>query len=211
MPNPSLTELVVVLDRSGSMSTIKNDMIGGYRQFMQEQAAVPGECVVSLYMFDNEYQTVFEETPVRGAGELPLSPRGATALLDAMGTTILRAGLRFSRKTEDKRPGKVVFLVITDGMENASKEFTREQIRQMVEEQQAKHAWQFVYMAANVDAFATGAAMGVRGQSSRGYEANAQGVARAYKAASSAIGKYRSAGPSGQSVGVVFDDDDSKP
>lgn len=200
MPNSQLTEIVIVMDRSGSMSPIAKDMEGGVELLLTEQAKVPGECRFTLVQFDSTNQvtnieTVYESVPVAlfaGAGRISLVPRGMTPLNDAVGHTIRRTGERYAAFPDDRRPGKVIFVIITDGDENSSKVFTTAQVQAMVKHQTDVYQWQFVFLGANVDAFAEGEVRGVRRASTANYTANASGVRAAFVAASDSTVRYRS-------------------
>jgi hypothetical protein len=193
MTNPNLTEVVFLIDRSGSMVSIADDMIGGMKTFVEDQKKLPDPCVVSVYQFDQEYQMVFEERPLPEVPELVLEPRGSTALLDAMGRTINAVGIRLNAKLEQQRPGKLVFVVVTDGFENASHEFTKLQVKDMVEKQKTDYNWQFAFMGANIDSFAEAGGIGIGGSTTMNYAASAQGVASAYDTFSRSVKAYRSA------------------
>ena len=212
MPNNELCEIAIILDRSGSMASIKEDMEGGFKTFMEEQRLVPSPCVVSLYQFDNDMNVVFEERPLADVADLVLAPRGGTALYDAMGQVIVMMGERLAKKPEQERPGKVVVLVITDGQENASKEYAAASVKNMVTEQREKYNWQFAFLGANIDSFDVGGHLGVAATSTANYEANARGVRQGYQVSGQAVRSYRSGrGASGQSVhGVDFTSEEEK-
>lgn len=193
MPNPNLCEIAILLDRSGSMASICEDMEGGFKTFIEEQRKIPDPCVVSLYQFDSIYEEVFVEKPLSEVTTLGLVPRSATALLDAMGRMIVSMGVRLAAKPEEKRPGKVIVLVITDGQENASREFTRDKIKSMVETQTNVYNWQFAFLGANMDAFDEASSIGISGAAVMNYVADAQGVQNMYSGTSSAVQNYRSA------------------
>lgn len=211
MTDKNLTEIAIILDRSGSMQTIREDMIGGYAAFMGAQAALPGRCVVSLYHFDHEFETVYEERPVGDVPRLVLEPRGNTALLDACGRALALIGKRLRKKPDHARPSKVVVLVITDGHENASREYAPEDIRRMFEHQHAKYGWQFAYLGANVDAFAVARDLGIR--TSGGYRPTSAGVHAMYGAVGNAVTSYRSGGQalSSQDLDTCDKSDEVKP
>lgn len=163
MTRSDLTHLYFLLDRSGSMQSIKADTEGGFEAFISEQrAAVGGECRVTLAQFDNAYELVYRDLPLAEVPPLVLAPRGSTALLDAMGRLITDAGTALAAVPEDQRPGTVVVAVMTDGMENASTEWTHAAIKSLVEQQTNAYHWQFMYMGADQDAIEVGASMGVR-------------------------------------------------
>lgn len=211
MPNQSLTEIAVILDRSGSMASIREDMIGGFAHFFAEQRKVDAPCVASVYQFDNHFDVVFEEKPLAEIESLVLEPRGGTALLDAVGRAIGLIGRRLKAKPDADRPGSVVVLVITDGHENASGEFTRDQIKKMIEHQREKYDWQFAFLGANVDSFAEGRSMGFDGAAVMDYMPSGMGVNAMSDKLSKGVGAYRSgkealirsarrSGPGGSSV-----------
>lgn len=203
MPNPNLTELVVVLDRSGSMSAIRRAMEDGFDHLVAEQRAAPGECRVTLVQFDSEaIETVYAGRSVADVPPLVLEPRGFTPLLDAVGRTVEQTGQRLSALDEPVRPGKVVVLVITDGAENASREYTRAQVMALVKHQSDVYQWKFVYLGANVDAFAEAGGMGFAAGSAASYTPTATGVGHAYAAMSASLVSYRD----GTSDTLSFDD-----
>jgi Mg-chelatase subunit ChlD len=170
-----LCEIVVVLDRSGSMESIKNDMIGGFNTFIAEQKKLPGECLVTLTQFDTEYDIVYSGKPLKDVPGLELVPRGSTALLDAVGRTINDVGARLKATAEDQRPERVLFVIVTDGQENVSHEFTITAINQMVTHQRDKYKWEFVYLGANQDSFAEAQKLGIH--IAQNFKADAMGVA----------------------------------
>jgi Mg-chelatase subunit ChlD len=192
-----LTDITIILDRSGSMQTVRTDTIGGYNAFIAAQAALPGEARISLVQFDHEYAVVY--AGVECAQVAPLttdtfSPRGNTALLDAIGRTIHDTGNRFNALHEDERPGKVVVVIITDGEENASSKFTREQVLALITQQRERYQWEFVFLGANQDAIIAGAALGVPARSSLSYAADAQGTSDVFGSAAGYVGNLRSVG-----------------
>src|SRR5688572_4072309 len=128
MVDTEKTEIVVVLDRSGSMSCVRTDMEGGFNEFIKKQKEVAGDCAVTLVQFDDKYEVVYEAKPLNDVPNLNLVPRGSTALLDSLGKTINSVGYRLKNTPESKRPGRVLFLVITDGHENSSSEFKKHRI-----------------------------------------------------------------------------------
>jgi hypothetical protein len=145
-----------VLDRSGSMQEIRSDAEGGLKAFLEQQREVPGEATVSLYQFDDHYEAVYENRSVRDLPDFHLEPRGTTALLDAVGRTMTR--LDSWLEGQDPRPEHIILVVVTDGLENASREFTLAIVKEMISTRK-EAGWQFVFLAADQDAFATGGAM----------------------------------------------------
>ncbi len=151
-----LTEIVIVLDESGSMSSCKSDTIGGFNEFLSTQKKIKGEANVTLVKFSDYYKVVNDGTALEHVSPLNESnytPSYSTALLDAVGRTINSVGNRLSSLPEDQRPEKVIFAVITDGYENASKEFKREKIFEMVTHQKTKYNWEFLFLGADIDAW----------------------------------------------------------
>lgn len=190
MTDPTLTRLVIIADRSGSMRPIQDDMNGGIRQLLAEQAAIPG-VVVDVVTFDHEVEYPFTGVRPDDIKTDIIQARGRTALNDAVGLTISKLGAELSSLAEDDRPGHVIMVVVTDGHENASQEYTTEQVRQMVTMQTDQYGWVFLYLAANVDAFATGAAFGYAPGQTLSYAPTSKGAAGAFATASSGITRSR--------------------
>jgi uncharacterized protein YegL len=191
MPDPNKTEIIVVLDRSGSMESIRKDMIGGFAQFIEEQRSVVGRCDVTLYTFDTSHETEYVAEPLATVPPLRLVPRGGTALYDAVCLAVDAVGERLHTLPEARRPGKVVFLIITDGHENSSRRYNARAVKDRIDRQTREYDWQFVFLGANVDVQQYADSMGIREQSTRSYDADSAGVQRVYGATSSAIGAYR--------------------
>ena len=191
------TQIIVVLDRSGSMHHIKADTIGGFNQFLNEQKKQKGKAEMSLVLFDDQYEVVFERLDIQTIVELndeTFVPRGTTALLDAIGKTISSTYSTIKSAKKKDRPEQVIFVVITDGMENASKEYTREAIFNMITEMKEKDKWEFMFLGANQDAIEVGGQYGFAADSSLTYAANSKGVSTSYMAMSDKISTYRSQG-----------------
>ncbi len=207
MTNPDLTHIEFVLDRSGSMHSIKTDIEGGFDAFIADQRSHPGQCTVSLAQFDNEYETVFTAIAVRDVRPLDLQPRGATAMLDAIGRSVIALGERLAALPEAERPGTVVVAIMTDGMENASREFTHAAIKALVTRQEQAYNWQFLYMGADQDAIEVGASIGVRPDRSLTY---GRGKSKeAYAASSKLTRNLKAAMVAGAPLAsVAFSDED---
>jgi len=188
MPNNDLVEIVLVLDRSGSMASIRDDMEGGFKTFIEEQKKAPGQAVVSLYQFDGQFETCFEEKPLAEVTGLGLVPRGNTALHDAVGQSINLVGARLAKKDEAARPGGVVVLVITDGQENASKGFTQREVLKMVEHQSARYKWQFLYLGSDLSTAKDAANIGMI---SSCYTKSAAGTRNLMTRSSQGVASYR--------------------
>ncbi|WNG83743.1 vWA domain-containing protein [Mycobacterium sp. ITM-2016-00316] len=164
MPNQNLTLIAFLLDRSGSMQSIKSDVVGGFDAFLTEQRAGDGECRVTLAQFDSEYEVVYHAVPVGEVPALELNPRNSTALLDSMGKLITDTAAEINALAEDERPGSVVVAIMTDGMENSSREWSRPAIKSLVEQQTNQFGWEFLYMGADQDAVEVGKDLGVRAE-----------------------------------------------
>jgi hypothetical protein len=189
MANPNLSHLVFLLDRSGSMQSIKSDVIGGFHAFVTEQRATDGQCVVTLAQFDHEYEVVYQGIPLDQVPPLALSPRGRTALLDSMGKLITDTVAEIDALPEDDKPGTVVVAIMTDGLENASGEWRRPDIKALVEQQTNERGWEFLYMGADQDAVEVGEGLGVKAEQSVTY---ARGKSReAWAVASGNVRRYR--------------------
>lgn len=187
--NPDYTHITLIVDRSGSMESIREEAEGGVNSFLRQQAGEPGRAEVTLVQFDTEYERVFDAVPVAETPRYVLQPRGMTALLDALGRSIVETGERLADMPPDERPGLVIFVVVTDGMENASREFQRDRIRDMIEHQQSVYSWRFIFLAANQDAFAEGASLGLSASSSAPYTADK--IAVAYGSAGKRVSRMR--------------------
>lgn len=187
-------DLTFILDRSGSMSSIAEDVIGGFNSFIKDQKELPIESVVSLIQFDNQYEVVYSQLPIKNVPPLKLVPRGMTALLDAVGKTINSTGERLAAMPEAERPSKVVMIILTDGLENSSFQFNSEKIKSLVKEQTDKYNWQFVFLGSNQDAWATGGNMGFSSATTMTYANNTDGVTRAFCSVSSNYANYVGSG-----------------
>lgn len=199
-----LTDLTLVIDRSGSMATIVTDAQGGINQFLDDQKKQPGECLVSLVQFDHAYEFVHKGTPIKNIAPYVLQPRGNTALLDAVGRAITETGERLKAMAEADRPGLVVFVIVTDGQENASREYTLAQVRSAIEHQREVYKWQFVFLSSGLDAFGEAAKMGIGLASTSPVASNA--YVPAYAGASANVSRMRTARAGGQSVTNQFTD-----
>lgn len=208
--NTNLTELIIILDRSGSMSSIKKDMEGGLNTFITDQAKGPGECRVSLYQFDNVYEAVFENVPINEVKPIQIAPRGNTALYDALGRTINAVGARLAATPEKTRAGAVLVIAVTDGQENASTEFTVKQVKELVTHQETKYSWGFTYLGANQDGVLNGTAMGFNARSSISYSANSVGIIGAIASVSGYATRFRSMAASSCGGSVSYSDEDRK-
>jgi uncharacterized protein YegL len=195
MTNPNLTECICLLDKSGSMYSLKGDVVGGYNKLIAEQKAIPGEANFSLIQFDTAIQTTYENMPVRDVPELKdkdYQPTGATALLDAVGNTITTVGKRLAAMPEDRRPGKVVLAIMTDGEENSSKEYSKTQIKNMITEHKDVWKWDILFIGAGIDAFAEAGSIGIDRSMTMDVDHNAKGIAQTFGCMSKSYTSTRS-------------------
>ena len=191
MTNPSLTHLYFLLDRSGSMQTIRDDTVGGFNAFIAEQRQHPGDCRVTLAQFDDRYEVVYTDRPIADVPALDLQPRGSTALLDAIGRLATDAGAHLASLPEEQRPGTVIVGIMTDGYENASREWTHPAVKALIQQQTKTYNWEFLYMGADQDAIEVGVSLGVQANRSMTYSRDASGPAMA--ATSAMVGRLRNA------------------
>ena len=179
-----LTEMVFILDRSGSMAGLESDTIGGFNGMLNSQRQVEGEAVVTTVLFDDQYELLHDRIPLDGVASMTDKQyyvRGCTALLDAMGRTIQKIANVQNNTAEAMRAEKVIFVITTDGLENASREYGYPQIRQMIQAKQ-KEGWEFIFLGANMDAVSEGAKMGIRADRAATYSCDSIGVQANYKA-----------------------------
>lgn len=161
MTDSNKTLIAALLDRSGSMSSSKRATEDGWRELIGEQRGEPGDCEVTLAQFDTEYEVLYPPTDVAAVPEFVVAPRGGTALLDATGRFITEVGEQLAELPEEQRPGKVICLIMTDGHENSSHEWTWEAVKALITQQRDVYGWQFVFLGANIDAVEVGMRMGV--------------------------------------------------
>lgn len=201
-----LTEIVIVLDRSGSMASCRVQAQAGLNGFIEKQKFVPGEARVTLVQFDGAYEVVHAGRPLREVPPFTLVPRGKTALYDAVGRTINEVGARLAATPEADRPGLVAFAILTDGLENASREFTAARVSAMIDHQRTKYNWQFTYLGANQDAFAVADAMAIPRMATANYAApNAN---QAFGCVAKNIGRMRMAAVRGDEVRNLYTPDE---
>jgi uncharacterized protein YegL len=203
MPNTNLTAIAVVLDRSGSMQGLEEATIAGLNQFLRGQRAAEGQAVLTLVQFDDQYEVNRDFADLKDVPDLTQAdyqPRGSTALLDAIGRTITDMGNKLAAMPEATRPGKVVFVIQTDGFENASREFNHARIQDMIAHQRTKYAWDFVFLGANQDAIASGAMLGIAATSSLSYNSNKGSTMKTFQMVNASVGASRRSGAGGQSV-----------
>lgn len=182
----NLTEMVFVLDRSGSMSGLAADTIGGFNELIEKQKKIEGRAYVTTVLFDHEYEVLHDHVALEEVAPLTdkeYFARGSTALLDAVGRTIDAVGARLAAAPEEERPAHVVFVITTDGMENSSREYTAKRVRGMIEHQQQKYSWQFVFLGANMDAVSEARNLGISAKYAADFTPSHSGVRKMYSMA----------------------------
>ncbi len=190
----NLTELVMILDRSGSMGGLESDTIGGYNSMLKKQGETEGEVLVSTVLFDDRSEVLFDRVPLE---ELPQMTdkeyyvRGCTALLDAVGGAIRHIGNVHKYAREEDRPEKTIFVITTDGLENASREYSYERVKRMVERQKEKYGWEFLFLGANIDAIETAGKFGISADRAANYHSDHIGTALNYEVLADAVCEMR--------------------
>jgi hypothetical protein len=205
MTDSNKTLIAALLDRSGSMQSIADDMRGGFDSYIAAERGQPGVTVVTLAQFDDQYEVLYQNAPIASVPPLDLQPRGMTALLDAIGRFVTEVGAGLAALPEDQRPGEVTVLVLTDGHENASAEWTKDAVRELISQQETAYGWDFVFLGANMDAIDVGADLGFAAGKSLTYDADEDGVQGAWDAVASYSARKRSRGPAA-AASIVFDD-----
>ena len=197
MSNPNLTEIVCILDKSGSMSSVRMDAIGGFNSFLKDQKGLASEARLTTILFDTDYKILYDGENIREVPEMSdqtYVPGGWTALLDAIGKAINTVGARLSETDEPNRPSKVIFVILTDGEENSSKEFTKEQINNMITHQKDVYNWEFIFLAANQDAIKEAGAIGINAAQAFNYVHDSHGTRSAYNTISCTVSNFRDTG-----------------
>jgi uncharacterized protein YegL len=195
--NINLTEIIFILDRSGSMGGLESDTIGGYNSFLEKQRKVEGEAQVTTILFDDKYEVLHDGVDIKDVKPITAKEyfaRGSTALLDAIGKTIIDVGIRLNKTHESQRPLKVIFVIITDGLENASREFTYEKVKEMTSHQEEKYSWEFIFVAANIDVAKETKKLGIRASRSTRYVADSKGTGVMYNELNRKVSDFRKTG-----------------
>ena len=189
-----LTEMVFILDRSGSMAGLEADTIGGYNSMLEKQKALEGEALVSTVLFDHASTVICDRRPLSKVPEMTEDEyfvRGCTALLDAVGGAIHHIGNVHKYARDEDRPEKTVFVITTDGMENASKTYTYGRVQEMIKRQTEKYGWEFLFLGANIDAKAEAGRLGIDEKRAVKYHSDKKGTALNYKVVGEAIAEFR--------------------
>ena len=194
----NLTEIVFILDRSGSMAGLEGDTIGGFNAMIRKQQHEEGEAYVSTVLFDNHTQVIHDRVDIRKIRPMTRKDyyvRGCTALLDAVGKAIHHIGNVHKYAREEDCPEKTLFVITTDGMENASQEYTYDRVKKMIRHEQEKYGWEFIFLGANIDAAREAARFGIAEDRAANYHADSVGTAVIYEAVSEAVCNVRACRP----------------
>ena len=189
-----LTELVFILDRSGSMSGLESDTIGGYNGLLEKQKQEEGEAVITTVLFDDHVELLHDRINLRGVApitEKEYYVRGTTALLDAVGKTISKIGNAQKHTAEEERAERVLFVITTDGMENASREYSLKLVREMIERQKERYGWEFLFLGANIDAAETAESFGIHRDMAVNYNPDGEGTQLNYQVLCEAVTSFR--------------------
>ena len=201
-----LTELVFILDRSGSMSGLEADTIGGFNSLINKQKKEEGEALISTVLFDDKTEVLYDRVPlsrIEPMNDRQYYVRGCTALLDAVGGAIHHIGNVQKYAREEDRPEKTIFIITTDGMENASRIYDYDKVKRMVERQREKYGWEFLFLGANIDAVKVAGRFGVKASRAVNYENDSRGTEINYEVLSKAVARVRACPQ--QSASEAFD------
>lgn len=205
----NLTELVFILDRSGSMSGLEADTIGGYNSLLDKQKLEEGEALVSTVLFDDVQDVLHDRVDIKKISAMTGKEyyvRGCTALLDAVGGAIHHIGNVHKYAREEDRPEKTLFVITTDGMENSSRRYTYEKVKRMIERQKEKYGWEFLFLGANIDAIEVAGRFGIAPSRAVNYECDSEGTLLNYKTISETVSKVRACRSREMMEAVLCDD-----
>lgn len=189
-----MTEIIFILDRSGSMEGLEADTIGGFNSMMRKQASEPGDALVSTLLFDNDVEVIHDRLNIKDVPEITSKEyyvRGCTALLDAVGGAIKHISMIHKYARKEDIPEKTLFIITTDGMENASRLYSYEDVRSMVEHQKSKHGWEFIFLGVNIDAAAEASRYGIDSSMAVNYNCDSEGVGISFKVMEDVVRSYR--------------------
>ncbi|MBR0508432.1 MAG: VWA domain-containing protein [Clostridia bacterium] len=208
--NNNLTELVFILDRSGSMAGLEGDTIGGFNAMVEKQKKEEGDAYLSAVLFSSDSRVLYDRVDVRKVE--PMTERqyfvgGCTALLDAIGDAVHHIANVHKYAREEDRPAKTVFVITTDGMENASRRYTYDAVKQLIERQRERYGWEFLFLGANMDAVSTARRFGIREDRAVRYECDAVGTALNFDVVSETIGSVRAGKPIAKNWKAKIEDD----
>ena len=205
-----LTELVFIIDRSGSMRGLESDTIGGFNGLLEQQKKEEGEALVSVVLFDDQIEVLYDRLDIQKVepmNDRQYYVRGCTALLDAVGGAIHHIGNVHKYAREEDVPEKTLFIITTDGMENASRMYNYEKVRQMVEHEKEKHHWEFLFLGADIDAISVAGRFGIKANRAVNYEKDSEGTQLNYEVMSKVVSCARMA-PSAMGMERAFDSDE---
>lgn len=193
----NLTELIFILDKSGSMAGLERDTIGGFNAMLDKQKAQAGECRITTVLFDHRYELLHDRTDIRAVR--PITAReyrvgGSTALLDALGKTIHKIATAQKNTSEPFRAKRVMFVIITDGEENASREYAAKEVKEAIRRQKSRYGWEFIFLGANIDAVETAGRFGIDAGRAANYVPDSQGTALNFRAMSETVSAFRACG-----------------
>ena len=209
----NLTEIVFILDRSGSMAGLEDDTIGGFNAMIAKQKSEPGEALVSTVLFDNVSEVIHDRVDIQRIEPMSRKDyyvRGCTALLDAVGGAIHHIGNVHKYAREEDRPEKTLFVITTDGMENASRKYSYDRLKAMIERQKEKYGWEFLFLGANIDATKEATRFGIDADRAANYHADSKGTGVIYAAVSEAVCSVRASRPMSKEWKRSIDEDYKK-
>lgn len=193
----NITEIVCVLDRSGSMESMKDEPIGGFNRFIEEQKELEGEAKLTLVLFDDQYDVIHDGVDLKEVPKLTKDvywPRGMTALLDAVGKAVNTVEARLSKLKDEYQPEKVIVVILTDGLENSSHEFKKEDLKKKIEELQKEKKWEFIFMGSELESFDDARGMGLKASMCDSYQATSEGLLKGYVNLSRKVSTSRTGG-----------------
>lgn len=205
-----LTEIVFILDRSGSMSGLEADTIGGFNSMIAKQKKEEGEAIISAVLFDDQQEVLYDRVnleKIENMNDKQYFVRGGTALLDAVGGAVHHIGNVHKYAREEDRPEKTVFIITTDGMENSSRRYTYEKVKQMVERQKERFGWEFLFLGANIDAIEVAGRFGIKANRAVNYECDGRGTELNYQVLSQTVSKMRAC-TSPMAMSKMLDEED---
>ena len=194
MKNNKKTEIVFILDRSGSMGGLEGDTIGGYNSFLEKQQKQKDEARITTVLFDDKFELLHDRIDIQGVNPITKKDyyvRGCTALLDAIGKSINKIETAQKNSKPEYRADNVIFVITTDGMENASSEYNYDKIKSMVERKKSKHGWEFIFLGANIDAIETAGRFGIAPGRAQNFHADGEGLYACFSAVGEAVGSFR--------------------
>jgi Mg-chelatase subunit ChlD len=194
MKTNNLTEIICIIDKSGSMSSIRDDAVGGFNSFLQDQKEKEGNALITLNLFDHDLYEMYQGKNIKYADKLTYGsyvPGGTTALNDAIGITLDKADLRHANLEKEETPDNVIVAILTDGMENSSREYSPAHIKRKIKIHEEKYNWKFIFLAANQDAVLTGRGYGIKDDYSMDFDADEDGIKMSFNIINEASKRMR--------------------